>query len=360
MDILKSKTILIVLFISFALFSCGKGEKEPEQLIRPVKVMLIKGGVEENSRNFPGKVVASNRVDLSFDVPGLLIELPILEGDTIKKGELIAKLDPEKYQEAVNETEAKYVRAKAQLERAQKLIKDKYLSQADYDTTYSNYLVTEADLNRAKRDLSDTELRAPFTGIIAQKRVDNFQHIQSKQIIATLHDLTQIDIEISVPENIMILLKQGGNETQSQNIASNFKVIFDAKPNESFPVKFKEFSSEADPETQTYKVVFTLPSPEKIHPLPGMTATIKTEVPEGGFKGNDFFLIPVESVFQQNNQAYVWKVDLKSMEVHKSTVKTGQLADKNIRVNMGVKAGDTIVIAGVHFLREGQKVKILP
>src|SRR5579871_5413909 len=84
------------IFISMTLISCNPKEKKVEPVIRPVKTMTIENNTAKVSRNFPGKVLASNRVDLSFDVPGQLIEFPVLAGDHVQKGQLIAKLDPQK------------------------------------------------------------------------------------------------------------------------------------------------------------------------------------------------------------------------------------------------------------------------
>jgi RND family efflux transporter MFP subunit len=354
--VIKKYTCLILLITACTLTACTQEKETAEPLVRPVKAMVIEGPSPQSIRNFPGKVIASQRVELSFNVSGLLIELPILEGSVVEKGALIAKLDPEKYQEAVNEAEAKYVRTKAQFGRAEHLIKDKYLSDADYDAIRANYLVSEADFNTAKRNLADTQIYAPFSGVIAQKFVDNFQHVKVKEVIATLHDTSHIDIEIDLPENLMVQLKQQDTKTLSQYI----NAIFDAQPQKLYPVKFKEISTEADPKTQTYRFVFTMPTPKDINVLPGMTVIINSNIPKSLSKAtNQYFLVPTAAVFNEKEIPYIWKINPETMTVKKVPVKAGRLMGSNIQITAGLHVKDMIVTAGAHFLQENQKVKLL-
>jgi RND family efflux transporter MFP subunit len=342
--------------VSLCLTACDNNEKETAPVIRPVKVMTVGAATSRQVRNFPGKVIASQRADLSFNVPGLLIEFPILEGDHVSKGDLLAKLDPETYQEAANETKAKYIRAKAQFERAEQLIQNKYLSQADYDNIQSTYLVSETNYNRAKRNLSDTRILAPFDGIIAQTFVDNHQNVKNGELIATIHDTENIDIEIDVPESLIIKLRQ----ENAADLTKHIKAIFEAKPDTLYPLTYKEASTEADKETQTYRIVFKMPAPEDLNVLPGMTVTIRSDIPQSSQHETDkYFLVPNSAVFNEQDTAYVWKINSDSMTVEKTPVTVGKLTGKDIQILSGLSPDDQIVIAGVHFLQENQQVKIL-
>src|SRR5579885_564736 len=231
------------LILPFLLLSCGKEEKKQENFIRPVKTMVINQPESSILRVFPGVTLASNETTMAFQIPGQIIQLPILEGDNVKKDSVIAALDPVKYQEAVNDFSAKLTRDKGNYDRASQLVKQGYISQSDYDKVKSMYLSTQANYNSAVNDLKNTKLIAPFDGVIAKKFVNKFEYITAKEPIALLQDRNTIDMEINVPENIIVNLKSG--QIDREKIAA----VFDALPGEIFAVRLKEYSSQGSTDT---------------------------------------------------------------------------------------------------------------
>ena len=108
--------LLLIGIISFA-YSCRNKEEPPgDQIVRPIKTMLV-GEAEGIGRNYPGNVQASQRVNLSFRVSGPLIELPVKEGEFMEKGSKLAKIDPRDYYIALNEAKARQIEAQADYDR---------------------------------------------------------------------------------------------------------------------------------------------------------------------------------------------------------------------------------------------------
>lgn len=343
--------IFLMLFFVMALMSCEK-KQEQKEIIRPVKTMVVGDKVDTAIRNFPGKVKANKEAKLSFEIPGSLVELPIQEGDKVKEGGLIAKLDPEKYQRKVEETKASYFRTKADYERGEKLVGPGYISRSDFDRLRSEYLMAKANYDTALRDLKNTSLYAPFAGVISKKYVDNYEKVKAKQEIALLQIVNQLDVEIFVPEDIILNLKKSD--------PAKINLSFEGAPSKNFPVQLKEFSAEADPDTQTYRVVFTLPAPTEINVLPGMTATIHVPMPDYQSSSKSYYKIPSTAVFDgPDNQPSVWLIDKNTMAVKRVPVEITRLDQKYIHVISGISTGDIIVTAGVQYLQEGQKVKFL-
>lgn len=192
--------------ITLSLLSCTEQEATQEEVIRPVKVMVISDSEANSSRQFPGITLASNESTLAFQVPGQIIKFPVLEGDRIKQGAVIAELDPIKYQEKVNETNAKLVRDQGNYERASKLVKDGHLSVSDYDKVKSSFLVSQANHNTAVNDLERTKLVSPFDGMIAKKMVKNYEFVNAMQAIVLLQDMDTIDLEINVPASVVTIM----------------------------------------------------------------------------------------------------------------------------------------------------------
>ena len=344
--------LLLVLLLTIALTNCDEKDKDTTPIVRPVKVITVPKSTNTVLRNFPGKILANQEAELSFEIPGTLNQLPINEGDTLKKASLIAALDPQKYLNLVKETEAQYIRTRADYLRAKKLVEGDFISRSDYDRKRSAYLQSEANYSTAKRDLNNTKIYAPFDGVVSKKYVDNFEKIEAKQKIVLFQDISHLDIEVNVPENIILNLSKDKKATP--------EVIFEGAPDKKFKASFKEFSSEADPDTQTYRVVFTMPSPKTINVLPGMSATIKVYLPDFKSGGQQFITIPSTAVFDgPDKKTYVWTIDSNTMKVHRKPVAVSRLDGNQIRITGGLTPGEKIVIAGVHYLQEGQQVKLL-
>ncbi len=348
----KKRYIFGVFFlICIMLQSCGNDEKDQQKIVRPVKAFQVTQPQSTLMRVFPGITLAANETTLAFQVPGQIIKLPIFEGDQITQGQIIAELDNVKYQESVNELYAKLMRDKGNYDRANILIKSGHISVADYDKVKSAYLMTQANYNSALTDLNNAKLIAPFAGIIAKKFVKNYEYITAKQPIVLLQDKTNIDLEINVPEKDIVNLKS--NEMKQRKMFA----AFDALPKQNFNIKLKEYSSQADTQTQTFRIVFTMPKPENVNILPGMTVSIHVDM--GQKSGENFYVIPSSAVFlDENHIASVWLIDKKTMHVKKRSVKTSTLIGDQIRIFSGLAPNDFIVISGVHYLTESQEVKI--
>src|SRR5260221_13138693 len=119
---------LIIILISLIIVSCSSEDNTSKKNVRPVKTFLIQKAESTALRVFPGVTLASNETTLAFQIPGQIIKLPVLEGDSVNKGAILAELEPLKYQEQVNEAEAKLIRDKSNFQRASELVKAKHLS----------------------------------------------------------------------------------------------------------------------------------------------------------------------------------------------------------------------------------------
>jgi RND family efflux transporter MFP subunit len=346
---------LVSLLISVALLatSCGKEEEEAtvSEVVRPVKVITVVASGGGGGLQFPGKVRADKRVELAFKVVGgRLIELPIAgkEGEFVKKGDLLARIDPKDFQTDLRNAEGQLKEAQAALDLAKsEYARVKRIRKEDPGATSQSMVdrrretvnqaqgrikSLKATVDYAKNQLSYTYLRAPYPGVIAQRYVDNFQEVKPKQPIARLEDISNVELLIDLPENVMAM---------SREEPGAVKVV-----------------TKADPATQTYQVVLRMPQPDDINVLPGMTATVSVSIPKGESTVERAIFIPAIAVLTDpNGNNYVWVVDSANMTVSKKEVKTGRLAgSENINVLEGLEGGEILVVAGVKALQEGMKV----
>jgi RND family efflux transporter MFP subunit len=303
-------------------------------------------------RSLPGKVQATKAVEMAFEVPGRIIELPVKEGEEVKRGSLLAKLDPRDFQSSLAAAKATHEKAKADFERFQSLLEKEAVSQSQYERTKSNFEVAESDLERAQKALEDTELSAPFDGVVMKRLVDNYTNVQAKQPVLRFQDISWVEIIVDVPERIVAV---AGQDSRNGIIAE-----LDALPGREFAAELKEFSPEADPQTQTFKGTLLMPAPKDANVLPGMAATIRFKDPLVEAAENKGVVVPTEAVVaSEKGKAYVWVIDEKTMTAHRRDVKAGRLTGDNVLINEGLNPGDRVVVAGAHNVREGMKVRLL-
>ena len=350
-------TRIAVLALPLALLGCGE-EPAPElpPVVRPVKTLVV-GGEQKAELSFPGTTQASDRSILSFRVAGPLIELPVNEGDHVRRGALLARIDPVDFEITVAEARASYQKAAADYDRFKRLYEREAVPLADVELNRAMRDVAKARLEQAEVNLGYTRLTAPYSGWVGRKYVENYESVQAKEPILTVQNLDVIEIVVNVPESIMA---QVGSQ-RDPDLAARFETA----PGHEFPLTFKEATAEADPETQTYQVTLSMPQPEVISLLPGMTAEVilgATVSAEEATADGMGFAIPALAVFADAaGQAQVWVVDTSSMTVQVRSVEIGEPAgSKDVWAVSGLEAGETIAVTAVQELVEGDEIRNLP
>ncbi len=347
-----------VLFLSsgLSLVGCSKPPEQNEpQLARPVKLLTVTQSAQENIRQFPAIVEPTQNAKLTFRVPGRLVVLQVRPGQEVKQGELLAQLDPTDFQLKADQAKARYQLAKAQFDRASKLIAEKLVSQAMFDETQAQLQVAEADLRTSEANLSYTELKAPFTGTIARLLVENHENVAAQQAILELQIRDMVDVVIQVPEDVIALV--------NKEVSYQPKVVFDSYPEHSYLAKIKEWDTRADSATNSFKVVFSLATPKEFNVLSGMTANVIADLSQFTRVDNAHLIVPATAVFAANNQPIaaiersVWIFDPKTNTVKQRAVTIGKLSGSGIEILSGLQQGEQIVTAGVHQLAEGQSVR---
>ena len=339
--------------------ACNKDdvpEVKPE-VVRPAKIVTAGQG-QASVRLFPAIVKASDRSELAFRVSGELTQLPVKAGDMVKRGQLLAQVDQTEFRLRLDDRRAKYELAKAQYERADKLVKDRLIPISDFDKAKSRFLATQADMQLAEQDMQYTTLRAPFEGRISRVMVKNHENIQTKESIMAIQTEGSIDMEFYVPEEIISRVRVKPPEERKP-----VDVKFDQYPGKVYQAVLKEYDTEPDPKTQAYRVKVTMNKPQDINVLPGMTATVLADMRRVFPEQSDRIILPVEAVFAaedeplQSDERFVWKYDPTTQQVSRTAVTVGELTTNGIVITSGLTQGEQVVAAGVHFLNQGQKVR---
>jgi multidrug efflux system membrane fusion protein len=332
-------------------------EKEPPpqpEVVRPVKMLTIEGAGAVSQREYPATVKATQQADMGFEVPGRVIEFLVNEGQIVETGELLARLDDRDYQAELEKAQANQRKAVADLNRSLSIYREDKgaISKGTIDSDRRAKEVTDAALLQAEKAVEDTLLRAPFDGYVARKLVEDFANVQAKEPVLILQDISQLEVEVSVPERDIA----GGMPRQSpEQITERVKPVVSVSsiPDRTFPARVKEFATTADPSTRTFQVRLIFDRPGDVSILPGMTARVFANVIKQG--GISIPLIAAQS--DAEHQAFVWKVDPGSMTVSRQPVELGTMHGSMVDIKSGLQEGDIIATSGLRVLEAGMQVR---
>ena len=337
------------------LFSCKEEVVvAPEPPPRPIKIYRLEGQLGTTRPDYPGRIKAIKVVELAFEVEGRIIDWNVEEGQRVKKGQILSRLDPRDYQAQVEAARARLRLADAEYRRESKLFASGSGTQRDLDVATRSRDVSRAELRIQQKALEDTKLRAIFDGVIARKLVTDFRNVAAREPVLLLQDDSVMEVVVDVPERDL-----AGSETKNSPDEFNEKakpmVELSALPGRQFPVRLTELATAADPNTRTFRATFTMKKPEGVGVLSGMTA--KLVLTGLQTTAADDFLLPVGAVLADSDaKPYVWLVDEEAMKVSKLPVQVGQITGDRIVVSDGLQRGQAIAMSGVHMLTEGTVV----
>jgi RND family efflux transporter MFP subunit len=397
------------------LAGCSREAAPQAEVVRPIKTMLLTRGGELQTRSFSGRAQAAREAELAFQVPGLLISLPVREGQRVASGDLIAQLRQEEFQARKNTlqsqleqsrvalrtlqagvraeerrrleanvraAEARLANAKAQRDRFAELAKSEAVSRTEYDESETKYRVAQEDLEVAKQNLGLSATgrqeyieaqEAEIRGLEERVREATiqledstlrapFDGVLAQRFVEEHQNVTvqQPIARLQTPDEVDIAADVPESIMGSGMTADRIVEIiaeFTAAPGVRFPLRIKEVAQVADPTTQTFRVRAGMKTPPSVTVLPGMTATVTLTYRRGG--NDNRLLVPVAAVCKESSGEQVAWVIGEDQTVKRRPVKIGQATGGRLEIIDGLRPGDRIAVAGVTFLRDGMKVRDL-
>jgi RND family efflux transporter MFP subunit len=334
----------------------GPSAKPPE--VRPVRTVSVDPKPIDDDRQAVGEVRARYESDLGFRVSGKVIARLVDIGVSVKKGDVLARLDEQEYRNRLKSAQADIVAAEAVLEEAQgaegrlrQLLASGTTTRANYDTALKNLRSAEAKLDSAKasRDLakdqlSYTDLIAEFDGIVTAVGAEPGQVVNVGQMIVRLARPTDKDAVFAISESAFRGQPSGQRPEVTVSLLSNPNISADGVVREIAPV--------ADPATRTYQVKVTLKDPPEQMRF-GASVVGRLKVATG-----PVVVLPAAALFDKAGQPAVWVVDAATGLVALKPVTVSRYETDRVILSSGLTKGDIVVTAGVNRLREGQKVRL--
>jgi len=319
------------------------------QAISSVRVETLGELAPAISRRFVGRVDAVSSVNLSFQVAGRLVNLPIQQGRLLPKGSLLAELDAADYKLALEQAKVRLKQAQRDVDRKHLLLKTNSVPKAVVDEAEDQLRLAQIAVEAAERNLSYTRLEAPSDVLISRRLVDRYVNLGVGTPVVRVQDVTEFRVHISVPEDLVRLV--------SNPDLIKAKLLLPNNEEAFIPLEYREHATEPDPVVQTYQVTFGFERPEKLNLLPGMTVAVVI-MADPLLHPSDQLDIAVSALNTANDGSYfLWIFDPEKRQVTKRKAKVGRITGDRIELLSGAKAGEQVITSGGSHLREGMKVK---
>ena len=357
---------LICLALLLGLQQCGeRKEAATEQPIRGLRAYKVAARAESRIRNFPSILQPADVSVLAFEIAGQLKAVDLQVGQKVQLGDVLAEIDPRSLQAQVDQASAGIQQGEAQLANAQgdfqrkeELLKRGVTTQAIYDQSKTNLLSAQAQLDQARRqfdlanhNLDRSKLLAPFKGTIARVEIKSFAQVAAGQAIVTLYSDDRFETSFLVPAVTF----------QSLKVGQPVEVKVADLPGTSLKGEISELGSKAE-QVSAFPVVVRLDNN-----TPGLNAGMSVEVAveEPLIGGGNGFLLPLSALVPTDSKdlqraATVFVYDKPTSSVRKRQVTVGGIRGNDLVVTDGLNVDDLVASAGVSYLVDGQKVKLLP
>jgi membrane fusion protein (multidrug efflux system) len=296
-----------------------------------------------------GSLRAVNGVTVSTDLAGIISEISFQSGTSVKKGDLLVKLDTRQEEAQLRSAEARSDLAKISLDRQNRLVSDGAVSRSDYDIAESESRQAIAAVDNAQALIARKTITAPFDGSVGIRRVDLGQYLDVGTPIVALQSLDPIYVEFALPQQDLGQIAVG----------KTLRIKAAGVAGEQFTGEITAIDSRLDDSTRNVTIQGTIKNPDN-RLLPGMFVGVDVLLPE-----KDAIFVPTSSISYAPYGDSVFVVKSKqgadasaAKEVEQQFVKLGPSRGDQVTVISGVKEGDEIVSSGVFKLRAGAAVQV--
>lgn len=338
------------LLLPVAFTAACSGKETPPEPLRPVLTQVIGNSAGNASSNqYSGEVRARVESQLAFRTAGKLTERLVNAGSTVQPGQVLARLDPSDNALNASAAQAQAELAEAEARRYRELRSKNFVSQAALDAKETTLKSARAQAALAGNQKAYTVLKADQPGVIAQVLADVGQVVTAGQPVFRFSRLDSLEVAIAIPENRIAAYKVG--DPASVTLWSGDEKAAGATA-ATLPGRIRELSQVADSATRTYAARVSIGEASGALRL-GMTASVRFDgKPGGGIK------VPLGAIFQQGaGKPAVWVVGPEqTVSLRPVTVKAWQ--EDAALLESGVQQGERIVIAGVHKLSAGEKIRV--
>jgi membrane fusion protein (multidrug efflux system) len=318
----------------------GEDEEKKEEAV-PVEVAELDLGPIESVLRFSSNLEAEEQVKVFSEAKRLVKELLVEEGDRVRRGQLLLRLQDDEQRSNLAKTESQLAKAEREYERQQRLFAQELVSEQQYNDATYDFNQRKIALADVQRELGYTEVRAPISGTISGRLVNLGDQVQIGQHLFDIVDFDSIVARIYVPEEHLDALRKGLAARISSQVADG----------RSYTGEVDRIAPIVDPKSGTVKVTVDVGAQAGLRP--GMYVDVELVMATR----DDAVLLPKRALVYDNDQMFVYRLNGEE-RVERIYVEAA-LSDKyNIEPRSGLDAGDRVVVAGQAGLKDGALVSI--
>jgi RND family efflux transporter MFP subunit len=350
------RCLALVIAVTLLLAACGK-EQPKKVAIRPVRVITVHHSLSGDTLSLTGQIQPKDEINLAFRIGGRLQERNVTVGDPVTPGQIVARIEPQDFQNAMRSAEADLASAQAVLANSQgtegrqrELLSKGFTTRAQYDqaeqqlkTAQAQVESAQARLQNARDNLTYTDLKSDVAGSVTAKGAEPGEVVAAGRMILQVARQGGRDAVFNVPSQ---LIRQSPKDPKVTVSLSDDPTIVASG-------HVREVAPQADAATGTYVVKVALDNPPDAMRL---GATIVGQVK---IQSEPVIQLPGTALTQSEGKPAVWAVDPDKKTVSLVPVTVGHYDTSSAVVSQGLKDGDLVVIAGVQALRPGQEVRLL-
>ncbi len=364
---MRHPILLAVLFLSLSTQSFAqKGMPQQAPLAAPVTTVIAQARPIAQSKDFVGRVEAIDRVEVRARVTGYLEAVLFKEGEMVKEGQPLYRIEPDTFKAAVEQAEGALAGAKAskilskvELDRAKELLDKTYgtpqkrdQAQAADDNAAANIIKAQADLDTAKINLGYTNITSPITGKISRTKVTKGNVVSPDSgVLTTIVSQDPMYVVFPVSRREFLALREQGKPADRNNIAVTIRFSDGSVYGEKGQINFVDVS--VDKATDTVTVRATLPNPDGVLMD---SELVRVNVDRGN--PQEKIVIPQAALIADQQGAYVFAVEDGKAVIRR--VKVGGELGVNAVIELGLKAGEQIIVEGLLGVRSGASVLASP
>ena len=291
--------------------------------------------------NLPGVVKPWIALQVVAEVQGKIVTKRVTEGQTVKKGDIIAEIDARDYRNAYSSAQASYNLAAAQEKRLKRLFKDNVTTQSQLDEVVATLKTSKAAMDNAALNLERCTIKAPMDGVVNRLFIDIGQYLNSADPVAELLQIERVKVQVGIPESDVADVRK----------IQTFNMRIDALGGDVFTGKHHFLSKTADSYARLYNLEIAVDNPDG-RLLPDMFARVdivKKEIPDG-------LAVPLYALINKNqgHAVYVLEQDMVRLQ----PVEVGIQDGWRVEVRKGLNPGDQVVVVGQRSINDGDAVNV--
>lgn len=320
------------------------GEEKIEELVAiPVETATVRMGDVAASYSGTTTIESDEQAVVVSQITGVVLQIHAEEGEFVKAGQLLVRVEPDRYRLEVERNEAALTRLQTDYQRKKELYDRELVSAEDFERVSAEYDAQKAQVALAQLDLKYTEIKAPISGYVSERMVRVGNLVELHQPVYSITSYDPLLAVLHVPERELGVLRKGLEVT----------VRLDAFPQKQFKGEVIRISPVIDPATGTFRVTTQVSDPDQLV-KPGLFGRV--DIVHDMRK--DVAIVPRAALIKEDEQTFIFVIG-EDNNVSRRSIITGYERNGDIEVIDGVTVGETVVTAGKGSLSDGSKVEVV-